>query len=128
VLLIKRQRRKRKDKRYNPRRYLTRKQKEVARRIFEGEVTTVTSASWAFFEPFLVFLNEVSFFEVIHIDGAKLHRKMMDVVLLIMTYEVKVLLDIARINQVPARLLRDRALLLLIIWAAAVKFWDSEWA
>ncbi len=38
------QRRKRKDKQYNPRRYLTRNQKEVARRIFEGEVTMVTSA------------------------------------------------------------------------------------
>jgi hypothetical protein len=61
--------RERKDKRYDPRRYLTRNQKEVARRIFEGEVTMVTSASWAFFEPFLVFLNEVGFFEVIHIGG-----------------------------------------------------------
>jgi hypothetical protein len=59
-----------------PRRYLTRNQKEVAWRIFEGEVTMVTSASWAFFEPFLVFLNEVGFFEVIHIGGGKFYRKM----------------------------------------------------
>ena len=110
--------RKRKGKRYNPRRYLTRNQKEVARRIFEGEVTMVTSASWAFFEQFLVFLNEVGFFEVIGIEGGKFYRKMMDVALLIMTYEVKVLLGIASINQVPARLFRDRALLLLIGYTA----------
>jgi hypothetical protein len=62
----------------------------------------VTSASWAFFEPFLVFLNEVGFFEVIHIEGDKFYRKMMDVALLILTYQVKVLLGIASINQVPA--------------------------
>lgn len=112
------QHRKRKDKQYNPRRYLTHNQKEVARRILEGEVTMVTSASWAFFEPFLVFLNEVGFFEVIHIEGGKFYRKMMDVALLILTYQVKVLLGIASINQVPARLFRDRALLLLIGYTA----------
>ena len=109
-----RQRSKRKDKGYNPGRYLTRNQQEVARRIFEGQVTMVTSASWAFFEQFLVFLNEVGFFEIINVDGARFYRKMMDVALLIMTYEVKVLLGIASINQVPTRLFRDRALLLLI--------------
>jgi hypothetical protein len=96
------QHRKRKDKRYNPRRYLTHNQKEGARRILEGEVTMVTSASWAFFERFLVFLNEVGFFEVIHIEGGKFYRKMMDVALLILTYQVKVLLGIASINQAPA--------------------------
>lgn len=113
-----RQRRKRKDKRYNPSRYLTRNQKEVAGRIFEGEVTMVTSASWAFFEQFLVFLNEVGFFEVICVDGATFYRKMIGMALLIMTYEVKVLLGIASINQVPTRLFRDRALLLLIGYTA----------
>lgn len=50
--------------------------------------------------------------------GGKFYRKMMDVALLIMTYEVKVLLGIASINQVPTRLFRDRALLLLIGYTA----------
>ena len=115
---LKKQRRKRKDKKYDPRRYLTRNQKEVAQRILDGQVTMVTSASWAFFERFLVFLHEVGFFEVIHVNGAQFYRKMIDVALLIMTYQVKVLLGIASVNQVPARLFRDRALLLLIGYTA----------
>ena len=112
------QRRKRKDKRYDPRRYLTRNQKEVAKRILDGQVTMITSASWAFFERFLLFLHQVGFFEAIHVDGAQFYRQMIGVALLIMTYEVKVLLGISSINQVPSRLFRDRALLLLIGYTA----------
>ena len=112
------QRRKRKDRKYNPRRYLTRNQKEVAKRILDGQVTMITNASWAFFERFLVFLHEVGFFEVIHVDGAQFYRKMIEVALLIMTYEVKVLLGISSINQIPSRLFRDRALLLLVGYTA----------
>ena len=39
---------------------------------------------------------------------------MIEVSLLITTYCAKVLLGIARVNQVPSRLFRDRALMLLI--------------
>lgn len=115
---LEKQRRKRKGKKYDPRRYLTRNQKEVAKRILDGQVTMVTSVSWAFFERFLVFLYELGFFGVIQVDGAYFYRKMISVALLIMTYEVKVLLGISSINQVPSRLFRDRALLLLIGYTA----------
>jgi hypothetical protein len=74
----------------------------------------ISSASWAFFERFLLFLHEVGFFEVIGVEGKKFRRQMIEVSLLIMTYCAKVLLGIASVNQVPGRLFRDRALLLLI--------------
>ena len=49
--------------------HLTRNQKEVAKRLLDGEVTMISSASWVFFERFLVFLHEAGFFEVIGVEG-----------------------------------------------------------
>ena len=85
-------RQKRKGKKYNPARYLSRNQQEVVRRLLDGEVTMISSASWAFFERFLLFLHEVGFFEVIGVEGQKFRRQMIEVQLLIMTYCAKVLL------------------------------------
>ena len=107
-------RQKRKSKKYHPHRYLSRNQKEVVKRLLAGEVTMISSASWAFFEQFLIFLHEVGFFEIIGVDGKQFYRQMIEVSLLVMTYCSKVLLGIASINQVPGRLFRDTGLMLLI--------------
>ncbi|HEX9926056.1 MAG TPA: transposase [Anaerolineae bacterium] len=107
-------RQERKKKPYHPARYLSRNQQEVVQRLLDGDVTMISNASWAFMEPFLLFLHEVGFFELIGVDGKQFRRQMIEVSLLIMTYSAKVLLGIASINQVPGRLFRDRALLLLI--------------
>ena len=107
-------RQKRKNKKYNPARYLSRNQQEVVKRLLDGEVNMISSASWAFFEPFLLFLQEVGFFEAIGVEGKQFRRQMIEVSLLITTYCVKGLLGIASVNQVPGRLFRDRALMLLI--------------
>lgn len=107
-------RQERQKKRYNPARKLSRNQQEVVQRLLDGEVTMVSNASWAFIEPFLLFLYEVGFFELIGVDGKKFRRQMIEVSLLIMTYSAKVLLGIPSINQMPGRLFRDRALMLLI--------------
>ena len=107
-------RQKRRDKTYHPYRYLSRNQQEVVKRLLDGDVTMISSASWAFFERFLLFLHEVGFFEVIGVEGKQFRRQMIEVQLLIMTYCAKVLLGIASINQVPGRLFRDRALMVLI--------------
>jgi hypothetical protein len=107
-------RHKRKGKKYNPARYLSRNQQEVVKRLLDGEVTMISNASWAFMEPFLLFLHELGFFELLGVDGKKFRRQMIEVSLLIMTYSAKVLLGISSINQVPGCLFRDRALMLLI--------------
>jgi hypothetical protein len=107
-------RQKRKSKKYNPARYLSRNQQEVVNRLLNGEVSMISRASWAFFEPFLLFLHEVGFFEAIGVEGKQFRRQMIEVSLLITTYCTKVLLGIASVNQVPSRLFRDRALMLLI--------------
>lgn len=92
----------------------TRNQKEVARRLLAGEVSMVGGTGWSFVEPFLAFLGEFGFYEVIQIDGERFIRKMMAVSLLILTYEVKVLLGLAGMNCVGKTLFRDIALLKLI--------------
>lgn len=69
----------------------TRNQKEVAKRLLAGEVSMVGGTGWSFVEPFLAFLGEIGFYEVIQVDGKRFIRKMMAVSLLILTYEVKVL-------------------------------------
>ena len=89
-------RQKRQDKKYHPARYLSRNQQEVVKRLLDGDVTMISSASWAFFERFLLFLHEVGFFEVIGVEGNQFRRQMIEVQLLIMSYCVKVLLGIAR--------------------------------
>ena len=92
----------------------TRNQKEVAKRLLAGEVNMVGGTGWSFVEPFLAFLGEIGFYEVIQVDGERFIRKMMAVSLLILTYEVKILLGLAGMNCVGKTLFGDIALLKLI--------------
>lgn len=107
-------RQERKGKQYNPRKYLSRNQEAVAQHLIDGEITMISSAGWGFVERFLVFLNELGMFELLDVDGRRFYRKMMAVWLLVMTYEIKVLLGIASMNQVSERLFKDVALMRLI--------------
>jgi len=97
----------------------TRNQHEVAKRLLAGEVAMVGGTGWSFVEPFLAFLGELGFFDLLHIDGAKFMRKMAEVSLLILTYQVKILLGLAGMNCVGQTLFRDRALLRLIGYTTA---------
>ena len=109
---LEKRRRKSKGSPHGPR--PTRNQKEVARRLLAGEVSMVGGTGWSFVEPFLAFLGEIGYYEIIRIDGENFIRKMMAVSLLILTYEVKILLGLAGMNCVGKTLFRDIALLKLI--------------
>jgi hypothetical protein len=109
---IENQRRKSRGTSHGPR--PTRNQKEVAKRLLAGEVSMVGGTGWSFVEPFLAFLGEIGFYEVIQVDGERFMRKMMSVSLLILTYEVKVLLGLSGMNCIGKTLFRDIALLKLI--------------
>ena len=97
----------------------TRNQHEVANRLLAGEVAMVGGTGWAFVEPFLAFLGEVGFFDVLRIDGAQFIRKMAEISLLLLTYQVKVLLGLAGMNCVGQTLFRDLALFKLIGYTTA---------
>jgi len=109
---IENQRRKSRGTSHGPR--PTRNQKEVAKRLLAGDVSMVGGTGWSFVEPFLAFLGEIGFYEVLQIDGERFMRKMMSVSLLILTYEVKVLLGLSGMNCIGKTLFRDIALLKLI--------------
>ncbi len=59
------QRRKSKGTAHGPR--PTRNQHEVAKRLLAGEVAMVGGTGWSFVEPFLAFLGEVGFFEILRL-------------------------------------------------------------
>ena len=97
----------------------TRNQHEVAKRLLAGEVAMVGGTGWSFVEPFLAFLGELGFFDILRIDGEKFIRKMAEVSLLLLTYQVKVLLGLAGMNCLGQTLFRDWALLKLIGYTTA---------
>jgi hypothetical protein len=93
---------------------LRRNQEGIARRLMAGEVPLVMATAWGFVEGLLDFLRALGFWEVLAIEGQGFERKMVSVCQLLATYELKVLLGIVSMNQVPARLFREVALLRLI--------------
>lgn len=109
---IENQRRKSRGMSHGPR--PTRNQKEVAKRLLAGEVSMVGGTGWSFVGPFLAFMGEIGFYEMIQVDGERFMRKMMAVSLLILTYEVKVLLGLSGMNCVGKTLFREIALLKLV--------------
>src|SRR3970040_1011689 len=96
-----------------------RNQREVAKRLLAGEVAMVGGTVGCFVEPFLAFLGELGFFDILRIDGEKFIRKMAEVSLLLLTYQVKVLLGLAGMKCLGQTLFRDLALLKLIGYTTA---------
>ena len=93
-------------------RYHKRNDREVARRIREGETDFITGTGWALLDKFFVFMEEIGFNDVLReVNGEGYQRIMVTLVRLLTTYSVKVLLGIAHLRQVPALLFRDVGLL-----------------
>lgn len=111
---LERQRRKRENKRHEPWRYLTRDQKEVAKRLTRGQITMVAISGWGFVANFLAFLDEISFYALLGVEGKGFKRVMIPIARLIMTYQMKILIGISSVNLVPTKLFRQAALLKLI--------------
>jgi hypothetical protein len=104
----------RKQVRYRPGRHLTRDQQAVAERLTAGQVDLVTVSGWGIVEHFLAFLDELTFFALLDVEGTGFQRVMIPITRLILTYQVKILLGIGSMNLVPTRLFRDVGLLKLI--------------
>ena len=107
-----------KKRKYNPFKHLSRNQAEVAKRLIDGEISMLSHGGWGFVERFLVFLNELGMYELLGVDGKQFYRKMFNLGLLLITYEIKVLLGISSMNQVSTRLFKDLALMRLIGYTA----------
>jgi len=93
-------------------RYYERNDIEVARMIRAGETDFVSGTGWALLDKFFIFMEEISFSDVLReVKGEGYERTMVTLVRLLTTYSVKVLLGIAHLRQVPVFLFKDTGLL-----------------
>ena len=93
---------------------LRRNQSYIAKKLMAGKVPLVCATAWGYVDELLSFMHLIGFFRVLEIKGEKFERKMVSVCQLLATYELKVILGIVSINQVEAKLFREKALLRLV--------------
>ena len=99
--------------------YLSRNQKEVAEKILEGRYEFLKEAGWGFLDKFMIFLKTIGFLKVLESVGGKGYvRRMIAISKLLLTYQMKVLLGISSMNQVPDMLFSDTGLLMVLGFTA----------
>ena len=98
--------------------HLTRNQKEVAQRIMAGDYRQIRHGGWGFLDKFLIFLKTVGFLECLDVAGEGYTRRMITVAKLLLTYQVKILMGISSMNQVPQLLFGDVGLLMMLGYTA----------
>lgn len=108
----------RRNKKYIAWRHLTRNQQEVANRILEGKYHLVKGAGWGFLDNFLIFLKSINFLACLDVNGEGYVRRMVTIAKLLLTYNVKILMGIAHMNQVPQLLFGDIGLLMMLGFTA----------
>jgi len=98
--------------------WLTRNQKEVAKKVIGGDYRFLKVAGWGFLDKFIIFLKEIGYLMVLDVDGEGYERKLITIAKLLLTYEVKILRGIGSMNQVPQLLFGDIGLMTLIGFTA----------
>jgi len=100
-------------------RHLTRNQKEVAQRIWKGDYQKIgPGGGWGFLDRFVVFMKTIGFLECLDVAGEGYVRRMITIAKLLLTYQVKILLGIESMNQVPGLLFNDVGLLMMLGYTA----------
>ena len=100
-------------------RHLTRDQKEVAKRILAGDYQRVDpGGGWGFLDKFVIFMKTIGFLECLDVAGEGYVRRMITIAKLLLTYQVKILMGIASMNQVPSSLFSDIGLLMMLGYTA----------
>jgi hypothetical protein len=112
------QRIRRKNKEYIAWKHLTRNQKEVAKKIMDGDYRLVQPGGWGFLDRFLIFLKTIGYLAVLDVDGEGYQRRMITIAKLLLTYNIKILLGISSMNQVPQLLFADTGLLMMLGYTA----------
>jgi len=99
--------------------FYERAQREVYRKLKARErPEAVVAAGWGFLDEFFIFLFSLGLFARIDFRPKRMKRVMIPTMLMILTYEVKQLMGIARMNQLEEHLFRDTALLKIIGFTA----------
>lgn len=99
--------------------FYERAQREVYKKLKGRErPQAVVGAGWGFLDHFFIFLFSLGFFARMDFRPKRVKRVMVPTVLMILTYEVKQLMGIPRMNQLEEHLFRDVALLKIIGFTA----------
>src|SRR3972149_2532158 len=98
--------------------HLTRDQKEVAKRIMAGDYRQIRHGGWGFLDKFLIFLKTIGFLQCLDVAGEGYTRRMITIAKLLLTYQVKILMGISSMNQVPELLFGDIGLLMMLGYTA----------
>lgn len=98
--------------------HLTRNQKEVAKKVMEGQYHLLKQSGWGFLDRFFIFLKTIGFFATLDIDGQGFQRRLITIAKLILTYDMKILLGVLSMNQVPDILFSDVGLMMMIGYTA----------
>lgn len=107
-----------KNRKYIAWNHLTRNQKEVAKKIMEGQYHMLKQGGWGFLDRFFIFLKAIGFWNTLDVYGEGFKRRLITISKLILTYDMKVLLGISSMNQVPDVLFSDIGLMLTIGYTA----------
>jgi hypothetical protein len=108
----------RKNRRYLAWNHLTCNQKEVAQRIMAGDYRRIGPAGWGFLDKFLIFIKTIGFLECLDVSGEGYVRRMITISKLLLTYQMKILMGISSMNQVPQLLFGDIGLLMMLGYTA----------
>lgn len=108
----------RSNRRYLAWNHLTRNQKEVAKRIMAGDYRRIGPAGWGFLDKFLIFIKTIGFLECLDVSGEGYVRRMITIAKLLLTYQMKILIGISSMNQVPQLLFGDVGLLMMLGYTA----------
>jgi hypothetical protein len=98
--------------------HLTRNQQEVAKRIMAGDYRRIGHAGWGFLDKFVIFLKTIGFLECLDVVGEGYTRRMITIAKLLLTYNIKILMGISSMNQVPDLLFGDMGLLMMLGYTA----------
>ena len=98
-----RRRASRRNREYLAWKHLTRDQKEVAKRILAGDYQSIDVGGWGFLDKFVIFLKTIGFLECLDVAGEGYVRRMITIAKLLLTYQIKILMGISSMNQVPLR-------------------------
>ena len=100
-------------------RHLTRDQKEVAKRIWAGDYQKIgPGGGWGFLDKFVIFMKTIGFLECLDVAGEGYVRRMITIAKLLLTYQVKILMGVISMNQVPGALFNDIGLLMMLGYTA----------
>lgn len=78
----------------------------------------VQPGGWGFLDKFLIFLKTIGYLAVLDVDGEGYQRRMITIAKLLLTYNIKILLGISSMNQVPQLLFSDIGLLMMLGYTA----------